>query len=133
MNPSDGKKFRVIDANFNRAREALRIIEDSARFINDDEKIYARVKRLRHELSRLTQGIYPRLLRNRDSVSDVSALKKEAGRKDCGEVLKANFMRAEEAMRVLEEFSKLISPAAGYRLKRLRFRVYGIEKEMMAK
>jgi thiamine-phosphate pyrophosphorylase len=130
MNFSNGRKYRILDANFNRAREALRVIEDMARFINGDARVYGKIKRIRHKLSGLTRDIYPRLLKHRDSETDVSARQKERGRKSIREILKANFIRAEEAIRVLEEFSKLISPEAGYRLKRLRFRVYGIEKEM---
>ena len=41
---------RIIDANLNRAREALRTLEDLARFVLDDEAICTRLKRARHEL-----------------------------------------------------------------------------------
>src|SRR4051794_4807942 len=34
--PSDGPVLRLLDANANRAREALRVVEDYARFVLDD-------------------------------------------------------------------------------------------------
>ena len=49
-----GAALRILDANLNRAREALRVLEDYARFALDDAQISASVKALRHELASAT-------------------------------------------------------------------------------
>src|SRR5262249_39500487 len=40
---------RILDAGFNRAREALRVIEDYCRFVLDDRFLSGELKRLRHD------------------------------------------------------------------------------------
>ena len=42
--------YRILDANFNRAREALRVAEDCGRFALNDPAITAMAKNLRSEL-----------------------------------------------------------------------------------
>ena len=51
---------RIIDANLNRAREALRVIEDHARFALDDADAAATTKRLRHDLRRIIDALFDR-------------------------------------------------------------------------
>ncbi|MGL4462466.1 MAG: Clp protease N-terminal domain-containing protein, partial [Planctomycetia bacterium] len=41
---------RIVDANANRAREALRVMEDYARFVLEDRELGRTIKELRHEL-----------------------------------------------------------------------------------
>src|SRR3954447_14256671 len=43
--------LRILDANSNRAREALRVMEDSARFVLDDPPTCATLKQLRHDFA----------------------------------------------------------------------------------
>ena len=45
--------LRAIDANLNRASEALRTLEDIARFALDDAGLTERTKRARHRLTEL--------------------------------------------------------------------------------
>ena len=42
---------RILDASANRAREALRVMEDAARFLLNDPQLTAALKRLRHDLA----------------------------------------------------------------------------------
>ncbi|MGC7879817.1 thiamine phosphate synthase, partial [Desulforudis sp. 1190] len=44
---------RIADVNFNRAREGLRVAEETARFVFNDRELTLRVKDLRHRLSEL--------------------------------------------------------------------------------
>src|SRR5258706_9772902 len=46
--------LRILDANFNRAREALRTVEDYARFVLDNASLSGELKQLRHDLSAAT-------------------------------------------------------------------------------
>ncbi len=47
---SDNATFRILDANFNRSREALRVMEEYARFVLDDAALTEALKGTRHEL-----------------------------------------------------------------------------------
>ena len=42
---------RVLDANANRAREGLRVMEDAARFILDDGPLASELKAIRHTIT----------------------------------------------------------------------------------
>ena len=71
--PSDTTKavFRVLDANLNRLREALRVIEEYFRFFSLDESIAVELKTLRHSLEEIERGAgAPLLLESRDTHSD---------------------------------------------------------------
>ena len=127
-----GKCLRVIDANLNRCREGLRVIEDTARFVLRRDRIYLKARSLRHRLDVLTRGIYPALLSERDSEQDEGRRISEGRRENLGSVLSANFRRAEESLRVLEEYSRLIAPDAGPAIKEIRYAVYTLEKQTLA-
>ena len=128
---ADQKYFRVIDANLNRAREGLRVIEDSARFVLKKEGAYKEARSLRHRLDGITRGIYPELLKQRDAASDAGRKIKEGGRDGFGSVISANFRRVEESLRVLEEYAKFISPGAAPAFKSIRFKAYSLEKKIL--
>ena len=54
--PPDGRVLRLLDANANRAREALRVVEDYARFVLNSDEICGQIKALRHELVAVLSG-----------------------------------------------------------------------------
>lgn len=129
----DKKIYRIIDANLNRAREGLRVIEDYARFILNDDKLTRKLKRMRQDLAGLSQKVYPELISARASEKDVGAEIREGKRKNLKALTIANFKRIQESIRVLEEFSKLLSSEAGEKFKKLRFRIYVLEKQFYEK
>lgn len=129
----NNKIYRLIDANLNRAREGLRVIEDTARFIFNDASLYRRIRLLRHSLTEITKKNYPSLIKSRNSVGDAGRAILEHKRKNLKDLMIANFRRVEEALRVLEEYSRLISVSAGSRFKDIRFRTYDCEKEILVK
>ena len=104
----NSNNLRLIDANLNRLREGIRVVEDIFRYIYNDKQTSLKLKELRH-LSRL--DIYTDLLETRDVNNDVlrESIKSEQNREDLYSILIANFKRAQESARVLEEFCKLIS------------------------
>jgi thiamine-phosphate pyrophosphorylase len=63
--------LRLLDANANRAREGLRVIEDYARFVLDDSGLCQRLKNLRHELTEAFQPIAHQAILHRDTPGDV--------------------------------------------------------------
>jgi hypothetical protein len=128
--------YRILDANLNRAREGIRVTEEVARFCFDDAKLSSRFKRIRHELTRVAKKHFDqnKLLSFRDSQKDVGADSMgalEKKRSDLSSVVKANLRRAQEATRVLEEFGKLINPDSAGSFKRIRFRLYTLEQEIL--
>ncbi len=122
---------RVLDANINRAREGLRVLEDTARFIFNDRGTTATLRSCRHALDQSVRKIYPQLLKARDSGDDLGRTFKESKRNNLQGLIIANFKRVEEAVRVLEEFAKLISARHGSIFKRIRFKMYQAEKKFV--
>ncbi len=55
----DSDALRIIDVNLNRAREALRVVEDYARFVLDDADAAAAVKSCRHDLRSISAAAGP--------------------------------------------------------------------------
>ncbi|HOJ39879.1 MAG TPA: thiamine phosphate synthase [bacterium] len=125
--------LRIIDADFNRAREALRTAEDGVRFLLNDRKLTYQIKRLRHDLSKvlLTHFQPEQLSRYRESEQD-------AGRHDdfrsesCPppEIIRRNLRRAGEALRTLEEYARSFSGKLSGEMHNLRFQLYRIEREV---
>lgn len=118
--------LRLIDANLNRLREGIRVVEDIFRYIYDDKQNASRLKQLRHK-SRI--NLYNELLSSRDIKNDVlkESIKSEQGRDDLYAILIANFKRAQESARVLEEFTKLISTNDSEIFKHIRYELYDLE------
>jgi thiamine-phosphate pyrophosphorylase len=126
---------RILDASANRAREGLRVAEDYARFALDDPGLTRRLKEVRHRLAETLRGFDPDLLiASRDTREDVGAhimTRSEQVRENPRAVLTANFKRAAEALRSLEEYGKLVDVWIAGRFEVLRYDVYTLEKLMM--
>ena len=132
------KLYRILDANFNRAREGLRVAEEIVRFAMDSSVLQKGFKTCRHQVQRVLEEYAVgarKLLSSRDSQGDIgrapSAL--EERRADLAAVFLANVQRVKESLRALEEFSKLVDPKASRLLKEIRFRVYVLEKRALPK
>lgn len=124
---------RIIDANLNRATEALRVIEEIARFSLEDEFLCRKMKFLRHKISSVIDQNYKELLKNRNTPEDVG-IKTEnpSSRKNIEDIFKANFKRLEQALRVLAEYSQVegISSEGIKTFENARYEVYTLEKDM---
>lgn len=127
---------RIFDAAANRAREAARVLEDFARFALNDTALAERLKRLRHEVTQACHWL-PEAVRigARDAQGDVGATvetESERQRPGAWAVVAANAKRLQEALRSLEEFSKLRAAALSETFKRLRYVAYTVEKSLLA-
>lgn len=126
---------RIIDVNINRAREALRVIEDYARFVLDDADAAAAIKHCRHDLRGVIETVgADALLAARDIVNDVGRDVKTAGelqRDSAGDVVRAAFGRLSEAARGLGEYGKLASVDAAAAAETLRYRAYELEQRIV--
>ncbi|MBN1807615.1 MAG: thiamine phosphate synthase [Planctomycetes bacterium] len=129
--------YRAIDANANRCREGLRVAEDYARFILDNERLAGALKNLRHSVTAAVRevGSDASIVASRDTESDVGTritLAPEVRRAGEEDILKSALKRSEEALRVLEEFTKLVSPANALRFQDIRYRLYTVEQELLS-
>jgi thiamine-phosphate pyrophosphorylase len=123
------KMWRLLDANANRAREGLRVVEDTARFVLEKAEAAAAIRTLRDELMRVH---YKDLIGNRDVEHDpgrINETKPNPG--GIPAILAANFKRSSEALRVVEEYSRVIAPAAVRSVQSIRFQVYQWEKRLL--
>ncbi|WP_250847035.1 thiamine phosphate synthase [Aquisphaera insulae] len=123
---------RILDASANRAREGLRVAEDYVRFVLDDPGLTRRLKEVRHRLADALRGFDADLLigsrETREDVGTHIMTHSEGVRENPRAVLTANFKRAAEALRTLEEYGKLVDVWLGGRFEILRYDVYTLEK-----
>ncbi len=121
------KIYRVIDANINRLKEAIRVLEDIARYYDDNKIISLQLKELRHKIKIDNSDA---LLNARDSVRDVlkQSTNSEMKRDNIKDVIIANFKRTQESSRVLEEMNKLINTQTSANFKEIRYALYQVEK-----
>ena len=98
-----------------------------------NRKVFIEARAARHRLDKITRDIYPELLKERDSRSDEGRTVKEPNRPGLKALLSANFRRVEEALRVLEEYGKLVAPKAAPAFKKIRFKTYILERKYIVK
>ncbi len=125
--------YRIIDANFNRAREAVRVVEEYCRFGLNSSVLAGRAKQLRHEVSacvgKLDAG---RLISNRDTVGDVgigSTVDGQLHRGNLRDCFTAGCKRLTEALRVLAETIQAIDGSVAAKIEKLRYAAYELEKD----
>jgi len=119
---------RIVDANLNRLSEGIRVCEDVARYLHNNQDLAKTLKNLRHKC-RLPDA--DKRLITRDATNDVlrPTTKSEEKRDSLENILTANYHRAQESARVLEEFCKLLYPQSAENFKTIRYSLYSLEKE----
>jgi thiamine-phosphate pyrophosphorylase len=126
---------RIIDANFNRAREACRVVEEYCRFVLNSSPLTERAKKLRHELStsigRLDAG---RLIAGRDTLGDVgvgTTVDKQLTRGNLNDCFTAGCKRLTEALRALAEVIRIDNEPVAATIEKLRYDAYTLEKDIV--
>lgn len=128
--------YRMVDANFNRACEGLRVCEDYARLCRGDRALAAACRELRHRVRALAASVAAPCLAGRDAAGDVgrkiSAASTADRRADGRDLVEANCKRVQEALRAAEEALKLVGryPLAK-QAEACRFESYTLEKALM--
>jgi thiamine-phosphate pyrophosphorylase len=125
--------LRIIDANLNRCREGLRVVEDSLRFVLNDEVLYKKIRTIRHSVDKILRTKYNEFIKERDSIEDSGRQIPETTAKELDGIIVANLKRAEESLRVLEEYSKVVIPETSTNFKKQRYLVYTAEKNIYLK
>jgi len=129
----NGSVLRILDANFNRAREALRVVEDYARFVLNDDGICGALKQLRHDLTAATAGVVGEAILHRDTPGDVGTATKtaeEQSREDLNHVVTAAGKRLGEALRTIEEYLKTLDSTRAAQVESIRYRFYELERQI---
>jgi len=128
--------YRIIDANYNRLKEGLRVCEDICRFIYDEKSLTRSFKAIRHEVSEIIAHLkFKNLIVSRNSERDIGkeTIVSELKRDNLGDIFYANLQRTKESIRVLEELTKLFDKTLAKRLKNMRYSIYGLEKKAVKK
>jgi thiamine-phosphate pyrophosphorylase len=126
--------YRILDANFNRAREALRVAEDAGRFALNDPAICAMAKNMRSELTEIYEQLpVAQMITSRDTAGDIGTEITSPGetkRRDLSDVATAALKRLGEALRTIEEYCKVIAPDLTVRIERMRYNGYTLEQRL---
>jgi thiamine-phosphate pyrophosphorylase len=131
------EKLRIVDANFNRTGEGLRVLEEFARLVLNDTALTQQLKNMRHFILKISVDLQKQLLKARDAAGDVGSSMdvpgEEKGR-DTAEAIAANARRVQESLRVMEEIAKTPGlPLDTEAYRKARFELYTIEKELISK
>ncbi len=120
--------FRTCDANLNRFKEGIRVVEDILRY-EFNSPLAKELKKLRH----IKVPNYEEIIKYRDSLNDIlkSSTKSELKRNSLKDIIISNLKRAQESSRVLEEIYKLIDINTSEEFKTARYKLYNLEKEIL--
>ena len=129
--------YRILDANFNRAREALRVAEDCGRFALNDPAVTAIAKNLRSELKEVLSALpADEFVASRDTPGDIGteiSSPSEPKRGSMRDVAIAACKRLSEALRTIEEYSKMLSPEQVLSVERMRYDSYTLEQRLISR
>ncbi len=128
------RDFSLIDANFGRAREGLRVIEDIARFIIRDRDFFEECKGLRHTLTDCEYHFgcaYTAGSRIGEDLGKEKVVDTEYERGSSFDIIRASAGRVGQSLRVLEEYAKVYAPRLAIKIEDLRYRVYTLEYRLL--
>tara|TARA_B100001029_G_C15016595_1_gene427750 strand:+ start:258 stop:1313 length:1056 start_codon:yes stop_codon:yes gene_type:complete len=130
--PEDLRISQIIDANLDRAREGLRVIEDWARFGLGKEDLVIKIKNFRQILGKNHLEIY-KTSRNYiqdqgKGLSHVEQINKKTPKK----IISSNSARVQEALRVVEEYSVGHNQNLAKVASEIRYEIYTLEVELLS-
>ena len=123
--------LRLLDANLDRAREGLRVVEDWCRFGLDRADLVARFKDLRQRLGLLHADRYKQARHTATDVAAGMSHPAQSERQQPAAVVAANCGRVQEALRVLEEFGRGEDPVLAAEAAAIRYALYDLEVELL--
>lgn len=129
------KLNRILDANINRAAEGIRVVEDICRFYFEDRDKTEKLKNVRHILRKTFSTKDADFVNSRDSLHDIgkeiSSQNTLDKKEDLYQVITANCKRVTEAVRTIEEISKIAEMYSESKImENVRYEFYHIEKEI---
>jgi len=128
----DLRIFQIIDANLDRAREGLRVIEDWARFGLGNEKFVERIKNFRQILGKNHLEVYKESRNYIEDQCQGLTHKEQINRKTPEQIISSNAARVQEALRVIEEFSRLNNKQLSKIASEIRYEIYTLEIDLLS-
>lgn len=123
---------RILDANLDRAREGLRVVEEWCRLALQRPELLRQLKGYRQQLGQVHGE---RLKLARHTATDPAAglgHAAQAERSTPMHVVAANCARTQEALRVLEEFGRGYEPELAVVAAGIRYGLYDLETRLLA-
>jgi len=125
--PNDIRKAQIIDANLDRAREGLRVLEDWARFGIMRDELVVKLKNFRHTLSKYHLFKYKNARNFSKDKSQGLAHHEQKNRDSIKNIISANSSRVQEALRVIEEYSRNDNSELSLVSSQIRYEIYSLE------
>ena len=122
---------RLLDANLDRAREGLRVIEDWCRFGLERPDLVSRTKDFRQRLGRCHPARYKLARHTATDPAAGMAHGAQAERNGAAAVVAANCGRVQEALRVLEEFGRSEAGPLAAEAAAIRYGLYDLEVDVL--
>ena len=126
-NPNDLRKAQIIDANLDRAREGLRVLEDWARFGIMRDELVIKLKDFRHLLGKYHLNEYKAARNFSTDSSQGLSHHEQKNRESINSIISANASRIQEALRVIEEYSRIDNKELSLVSSNMRYEMYSIE------
>ncbi len=125
--PQDSRIAQLIDANLDRAREGLRVLEDWCRYNHENDEVVLKLKNFRHQIGHHHHDFY----RNARATSRDKGLglshPSQKDRFSIEQIIIANAARIQEALRVIEEYSRSTDPPLAKICSEIRYELYELE------
>ena len=127
----DIRIFQIIDANLDRAREGLRVLEDWARFGLGEEDLVIRIKNFRQILGSNHLEIYKASRNHIEDRCKGLIHSEQINRKTPHKIISSNSARVQEALRVIEEFSRFHNNKLSKIASEIRYEIYTLEIKLL--
>ncbi len=128
----DLRIYQIIDANLDRAREGLRVLEDWARFGLGDNDYVTRIKNFRQILGKNHLDIYKETRNHIEDQSKGLTHFEQFNRTTPAQIISSNAGRVQEALRVVEEFSRLHNHELSKIASEIRYEIYTLEIDLLS-
>ena len=129
--PEDLQISQIIDANLDRAREGLRVLEDWARFGLGLENHVIKIKNFRQILGKNHLEVYKQSRNHIEDQCKGLTHVEQSKRKSPEKIISSNAARVQEALRVIEEFSRLNNKELSKIASEIRYEIYTLEIELL--
>jgi len=131
-NTEDLRIYQIIDANLDRAREGLRVLEDWARFGLSKEKYVERIKNFRQILGKNHLKVYKQSRNHIEDKCKGLSHQEQINRKSPEQIISSNSGRVQEALRVIEEFSRIHNKKLSEIASEIRYEIYTLEIDLLS-
>ena len=128
----DLRIYQIIDANLDRAREGLRVLEDWARFGLGKEKFVQKIKNFRQILGKNHLKVYKQSRNHIEDKCKGLTNPEQINRKTADQIISSNSGRVQEALRVIEEFSRVHNHELSKIASEIRYEIYTLEIDLLS-